>query len=523
MSIDGGQPCTAADDLLKAFASCAVDTIFANPGTTEMPLVAALDRGGSGMRSTLALHENVCSAAADGYFRIAGRPAATLLHLGPGLTNSAANLHNARRARSGVINLVGDHPAEHRAADAPLQSPLETLSAAVSDWVGIVGDPLGNRRLVSEAISRSRAGQIATLLVPHDAQTGPGSGSEIDLNEIRPTFDTGRIGKIAAALRAAHSPAILLGGTALSEKGLLAGERIAKETGAELLAETFFARMARGAGLPSPSRLPYFPEQASKALEGFDLLVLVGAAEPVAFFKYEGMPSLLTPAHARVLTLTAPTENSEAALAALCDEACTGTVPPSSARNEAIARYQPSGAKALDAIGMCRVIAAALPDDSIVVDEGITSTLEFYGASAEARRFDHLTLTGGAIGWGPGAALGAAIAGKSRKVINIQADGSGLYLPQALWSQARESAPVVTVICSNRRYRILDVELARAGIDAPGPVARGMCDLGGIDWLAIAKGFGVSARSCATEAELADTLAMALAADGPFLIEAQLT
>jgi acetolactate synthase I/II/III large subunit len=509
---------SAADELIDSLAECGIDTIFANPGTTEMPLVAALDNARRPVRAILGLQENVCSAAADGYYRTSGKPAATLLHLGPGLTNSGANLHNAKRAGSGLVNLIGDHPAAHLGADSQLQTKLETLANAMSDWTGIAGDPDGQPRMAQLAAGHAWQGRIASLIIPHDVQsvrTTRRSDNIVWAAPSRPQSSS--IDVVARHLKAAQRPALLAGGSGLTARALTSADALSKACGAPLYCETLFASMDRGGGLPQPIRLPYFPEDASAALAQHDLVVLIGTREPVAFFKYAGMPSVIVPPGAKIVSLAEPHQNVELALAALLESAYRLNEPVIANGQGLVPELNDA---ALDAMSLCRIVAASIPQDGIVIDEGITSSLGFYALSGSSNRFRHLCLTGGAIGWGPGGALGAAIGAPGCSVINIQADGSGLYLPQALWSQARHDLPIVTIICSNRRYRILDVELIRAGNATPGPNARAMCDLDGIDWLAISSGFGVKSTRVDTTTALATALARALASGGPHLIEA---
>lgn len=490
--------------------------VFANPGTTEMPLVEALDAE-PGLMATLCLHENVCTGAADGYARASGLPAAALLHLGPGLTNGSANLQNARRARSGAVVLVGDHPDRHLASDSPLQAPLETLASAVSDWSIRASDPTAVTVNADEAYQRAAFGQIATLIIPADTQVAAAPARRVAAQPLLRSRARDPE-PIVSALATAARPCLIVGGSALSEKGLADAAALAATFSAAFYCEPFFAVMDRGQGRSAPQRIPYFPEAAAKLLAEHDLVVLAGAAEPVAFFAYPDMPTRLVPRDATLLVLAGPTDDAERALqmavAAAGAKAMAHGEPPLAARIDGIA--------ALKVSSLCATVAAALPENSILVDEGITSSIPFYDLSTQAKPFRHMTLTGGAIGWGPGAALGAALGAPDATIVNVQADGSALYLPQALWSQARSGARVVTVLCSNRTYRILGAELARAGISSPGPKASDLCDLAGLDWQLIARGFGVPATRASTADELSAAMARAIASEGPSLIEAVL-
>jgi len=498
---------TGAESLVRAAVAAGVEVCFANPGTTEMDLVRALDAVG-GVRPVLGLFEGVCAGAADGYARMAGRPALVLLHLGPGLGNAAANLHNARKGRSPVVAVVGDHARTHRGRGAPLEADVEGLARPVSGWVRTSGSPEAVAGDVAEAIAFARAGGVATLVVPADCAWGEAAGTPEAPEAAAPPARTGEAAVAEAAALLARGACLLLGGAGLRERGLRAAGRL----GCPLLAETFPTRMERGAGLPAPRRLPYFPSEATAALSAHGGLVLAGAPAPVAFFAYPGLPSELAPAGMPVVSLAAPGEDVADALERVAERVGTRApfLPPPAPRAPAPGPLTPENVGA--------TVAAAQPEGAIVVDEAITLSEPYVTASAGAPRHSYLALTGGAIGDGLPMAVGAAVACPERRVLVLQADGSGLYTPQALWTAAREGLDVVVVVLANRRYRILEVELARAGVESPGPAARALTDLGSppVDWVALATGFGVRAeRVRSTEA-----LARALAAPGPRLVEA---
>jgi acetolactate synthase-1/2/3 large subunit len=519
MTVENAPGWNAANSLVQSLADCGIDTVFGNPGTTEMPLVAALDDCGRPIKAVLALHENVCSAAADGFWRTTGRPAATLLHLGPGLTNAAANLHNARRARSGLVNIIGEHPSRHLGVDSPLQMPLETLCRALSDWTGYASDPYGQAQATRQAATIASNGKLATLIVPHDVQLSPCSPVTAQpwLMPKRPLSRAKD--DVIASLGRAKRPALLVGGTALDAESLQLAAQVADRCGAAFYVETLFATMDRGGDLPEPMRLPYFPEQAVALLAGHDLLLLVGASEPVAFFAYPSVPSRLVPASCTVVSVAMPEEDAATALMALLDHFAGSHAKPTGFSGKPAGEPAAASTGPLTPQSLCAAVASRIPEGGVVVEEGVTTGLAFYGASANAKRFRHLGLTGGAIGWGPGASVGAAL-GSGGPIINLQSDGSGLYLPQALWTQARHSLPVTTVICRNSRYRILELELSRAGTTHPGPNASLMCDIDGMDWPSIARGFGVEAVAVQTVDALLSALDRAIASQGPYLIEA---
>ena len=509
-----------AESLVATACAAGLEICFANPGTTELPLVQAFDAV-PGIRGVLCVHETVVTGAADAYARIAGKPALTLLHLGPGLANGLANLHNARRARTPVVNLVGDHARWHRPFDAPLTSDIPALAGAVSGFVRESGsaDSLADDFAEALAAARSGAGQVATLIAAADHQWGPARGAAALRNpRPRTAVADAAIDAARAALSAGGAKAVLfLGGGALSgERGLRAAARIAAATGCGLFSESFYPRLTRRPGLPVPTRLPYFPEMAVEALSPYGTMVLAGAREPVSFFGYPDGESRFARNIGRIETLAGPEDDIVAALEALADAL---KAPREAAVPGAARPARPTGA--LNPLALAQAIVACQPEDCIVMDEGLTVSAVFDSVARGAPAFDHLQLTGGAIGMGPAGAAGAAIAAPGRKVINLQADGSGLYTAQALWTQARNGLDVVTVVCSNRHYEILRIEIARTG-EKVGPIAEAMTNLEGIDWLSIAKGYGVPATRAETAEALVAALDRALAAPGPHLIEAVL-
>jgi acetolactate synthase I/II/III large subunit len=511
-----------ASALLGTLAAAGVEVCFANPGTTELALVRGLDAA-PGIRPVLGLFEGVCTGAADGYGRMTGRPALTLLHLGPGLANGLANLHNARRARTPVLNLVGDHASWHRDVDAPLTSDIESLAWPVSAWVRttaaageLVADGLA-------ALAAARTGAVATLIVPADfpeadapAPTAPTPSVAVSSDVALATDDD--VDAAIGALTSAPT-VLLLGGVGLSAAGLRAAGRIAAATGARLVAETFPARMERGGGLPAPARLPYVPELATAELAEAAALVLAGARSPVSFFGYPGLPSSTVPAGTAVVCLATAEQDVVGALEAVADRCGAAPEAPGAPPRSTLAA--PTGNEPLTPATVGAVLAALQPDGAVVVDESVTTGFPYWALAAGAPAHSYLSLTGGSIGQGLPCATGAAIACPDRRVVAFQADGSGLYTLQALWTQARESLDVVTLICANRSYRILRAELARAGVPQPTGAAAALTDLSrpDLDWVALAAGMGVPGERVRTPDELSVALALALAEPGPRLVE----
>jgi acetolactate synthase-1/2/3 large subunit len=508
-----------AQALIRTLVDAGVDVCFANPGTSEMHFVAALDDVPD-MRGVLTLFEGVATGAADGYARMAGRPAATLLHLGPGMGNGLANLHNARRGRAPLVNVVGDHGTSHKRLDAPLESDIDAVAGTVSSWVRRSLSPADVAADAADAVAAAMAGGIATLVLPADVSWEEGAAvAQPRPSRPAPQVPASVVEEAAKALASGEPAVLFLGGNAVTEEGLLLAGQVTAGTGARLMSETFPARMARGAGLPDVMRLPYPPEMAIAALSGTKHLILAGATSPVHFFAYPGVPGHPVPEDCTVHVLSEPGEDGVAALRALADVAAPDAKPE---LLEASRPELPTGT--LNPRAMAAVIGALMPENAIVIDEALTSGVGLAELTSGAPRHDWLSLTGGAIGDGLPMALGAAVACPDRPVIGIQADGSAMYTIQALWSYAREHANITTIICDNGSYAILQHELTRVGAAGDGERAAKLLDLGGpgLDFVALATGMGVPATRATTAEELADQLQRALAEPGPHLIDAVL-
>lgn len=509
-----------ADALITTLADNGVTACFANPGTSEMQFVSALDREPR-MRSILCLFEGVATGAADGYGRIAGKPACTLLHLGPGYANGAANLHNARRAFTPIVNVVGDHATYHRGFDAPLNSDIAALAAPNSLWVKSAecADSVGP--LTAEAITAAYGtpGGNACLILPADAAwneaTVHGGVAEVPAPSA-PDAET--VAAVAHAVKAAKAPVLLLGSGACREDGLAAAGRLAA-LGIRVLTDTFTARQARGEGRFRPDKLPYFGEMALKDLDGADLMVLVATERPVAFFAYPDRPSVLVPEHCGLETLCGRQVDAAAALNALAD----ALEAPAAGHVETYAP-PPAPAGKLDAWAIGASIARHMPAQTVISDDAVTAGLPIFTQTRAARAHDWLSLTGGAIGQGIPLAVGAAVARPEAKVLALTGDGAGMYTVQGLWTIAREQLDVVVVVFANHVYRILGIELGRTGAGNPGPAASRLLDLGDprIDWVAVSEGMGVPAQRVDTAEAFDEAFAQAMAAKGPRLIEAAL-
>jgi acetolactate synthase I/II/III large subunit len=510
--MNGGQ------SLIRSLTGAGVEVCFANPGTSEMHFVAALDQVPE-MRGVLGLFEGVVAGAADGYGRIAEKPAAMLLHLGPGLGNAMANLHNARRAYTPIVNVVGDHATYHKQYDAPLESDIEPLAESLRGWVRRCNSTpgLGAEGVAAVAAATDPPGRVATLILPADISWGDGGQvAEPVPARSREPVDSATIGAVAAALRSGEPAALLIGGPACREPGLRAASAIANATGARVFVETFPARLERGAGLPAIERLGYFAEQATAQLEGVKHLIVAGTRSPVSFFAYPGRPSDLTPEGAQVHTLADRAQDVIGALQELAQEAAPGTDPTVTPANRPA---MPSGE--LTPQNWADVLGALLPEEAIVSDESNTSGALVPMATAGAPRHDVLALTGGAIGQGMPVATGAAIAAPTRPVINLQSDGSAMYTISSLWTQAREQSDITTIVLNNSAYAILRLEMQRVGAELSGPAARALLDLSApeLDFAKIAEGMGVPASRVHTCEEFAQALQRAIAEPGPHLID----
>lgn len=509
---------TGAQALVSTLADNGVKACFANPGTSEMHLVTALD-GEPRIRSVLCLFEGVATGAADGYARITGVPAMTLLHLGAGYLNAGANIHNAGRANTPMVNVIGDHAVPHLKYDAPLTSDILGLAGPNSGWIKSANKVGDTGKLAAEAFSASygpKRGPIA-LLLPADSawEDGGVKGPVVTPPPLR-SVSAERIKAAADAVKAAVKPVIVVNGTALTEAGLAAAARL-KAAGLRVLTDTFYAKMRRGAGVFAPDRMQYFAEGAMAELEGSDLMLVAGTSFPVAFFAYPGKPSLLVPEGCAMLDLGGADTDSAQTLVALADVLGADDA----AAPEALkVPDMPTGE--LNAVTVGKSITRHMPENAIVSDDGVSNGLMSYLPTQNAQPHDWMMLTGGAIGQGMPLALGAAIAAPDRKVICISGDGAGMYTNQALWSMAREGADVTTIIFVNHSYRILNIELYRTGAGNPGPTAKNMLSIGGpdINWVQLSESLGVPAVEARTAEGFDAALAEAIAADGPRLIAA---
>jgi acetolactate synthase-1/2/3 large subunit len=510
---------TGAESLLTTLLAGGIDVCFMNPGTSEMQFVSALDRVPA-MRGILCLYEGVCAGAADGYARMLRRPASTLLHLGPGLANGLSNFHNARKARSPIVNIVGEHATHHLPYNAPLTADIAAFARTVSGWVHVLDsvERMGEATAHAVAAARSAPGQVATLIVPADfSWSEAGLPAAVHVSSAPAAASPEAVRLAADHLRRGPESALFLGGSTLLAPSLAIAGRIAAATGARVFADRFAARLDRGRGIYGPQRIAYFPEPAEAMLAGVKHLVLVESQAPVSFFGYPGRRSLLAPVDCECEVLAHEDEDGPAALEALLHlvgDAAVAELPSGAPE------LPEAGPLTLDALG--RAVAALLPEGAIVSDEMVSSGEPVANHLALAAPHQHLPVTGGSIGQGLPVALGAAVACPGRKVVALEADGSAMYSLQALWTMAREKLDVVVVIFANRRYRILEIETQRTGAGTPGPRANEMMDIGRptLDFVKLAEAQGVPACRAATADEFVAAFRRAVDVRGPYLIEA---
>jgi acetolactate synthase I/II/III large subunit len=517
-----------ADSLIRTLVAGGVEVCFANPGTSEMHLVAALDDTDQ-MRCVLGLFEGVVTGAADGYTRMAEKPAWTLLHLGPGFSNGLANLHNASRAQVPMVNLIGQHPASHLRYDTPLASDIEAFARPYSRWLRTSKKASEAGRDAADAIvaARTRPGQIATLIVPADVAWGEGGAvPAIPPVPRAPLPSAENIERAAAMLCSGVRTAMLLSGDTLYGKGLAVAGRIAAAAGAKLLAPYPFARLERGAGVPVAERIHYPLEQAVDQLKEFRQLILVGAPAPVAYFAYPDKSSVLTQPECDIFTLARPgedyvgaVESLEAALSSRDKSSSgashSGSVVAAKAERPSLL----SGEITLQ--GIAGSVGGMLPENAIVCDESMTSGRGLMAATRGAPPHDWLACTGGSIGIAMPLAVGAAVACPERRVLCLTADGSGMYTPQALWTMARENLNVTTVVFANRVYGVLKREFSGLKLGEPGPRALSLFEIGrpDLDWVSLAKGMGVPATRATSLEAFQQALRNGFEGAGPSLIQ----
>ncbi|MDO8900971.1 MAG: acetolactate synthase large subunit [Phenylobacterium sp.] len=508
-----------ADALIETLLANEVDACFANPGTSEMQFVAALD-GQPKMRPVLCLFEGVATGAADGFGRMADRPACTLLHLGPGYGNGLANLHNARRAHTPLVNVIGDHATYHRQYDAPLNSDIPTIVGPNSLWVKSADSADEVAAITAEAVAASYGppGGPVSLILPADSawtETRVGAVKAEKPQRHAPAAEA--VEAAARAIRAAKKPVLLIGGQACRAQAMVQAARLSAH-GVRVLADTFVARQARGAGHFQPGRMQYFGEAALADLAGTDLMLLAGTTQPVAFFAYPDRPSLLVPEGCDLMTLATRAEDAVAGLRALAD----ALGAPASGPAQPLKRPEaaPTGPMTPQAAGVS--IARHLPEGAIICDDSVTSGGGVASQTGTAAPHEVLALTGGAIGQAIPLSIGAAVACPDRKVLSLNGDGAAMYTVQGLWTIARENLDVTVVVFANHAYRILGIELNRTGAGEAGPSAAKLLDLGDpkIDWVSMAKAMGLPAVRCDTAESFETVFAGAMRQTGPMFIEA---
>lgn len=513
---------TGAEVVIRTLIAGGIDTCFTNPGTSEMHLVAALDHSPE-MRCVLALFEGVVTGAADGYARMTGKPACTLLHLGPGFANGMANLHNASKARVPMVNMIGQHPAYHIKYDGPLTSDVEAIARPYSDWLRTSKNVADIGSDAAEAVTSARTppGEIATLIVPADVAWSEGASvASLSAPLAARLPEKEKIERAAKMLSSGRRRAILIGGEALYGEGLKTAGKIASAATAKLFAPYPFTRLRHGTGTPVIERVAYVPQQATEQFKDIEQLILAGAAAPVSYFAYQGKRSQPTRPDCEMFTLADETEDAPGALAVLADALTASRVDPQIAISDRPAT--PQGKITL--AGLAQAIAATLPEEAIVADESMTSGRGILAGTQGCAPHDWLACTGGSIGIAMPLAIGAAVACPDRPVLCLTADGSGMYTLQSLWTMAREGLRIVTIVFANRAYGVLRREFGNLGMGEPGPRAKSLFDIGrpDLDWVSLARGMGVRGTRVASLEEFAAALKRGYESEGPALIEVPL-
>jgi len=492
-----------------------VDLLFTNPGTSEVGLLAEIGSSEQ-IRAVPVLFEGIAAGAADGYFRMTGRPAATMLHVGPGLANAWSALHNAAKARSGVVNIVGQLSEAHLELESPLKSDILALATSVSD---VVRYPLSTARVgidAKAAADAAKRGKVATLVMANDV--GWCDGAELATPPEAQDADThGALDPAAmTALKQGPRTLLLLGGLALDVGAQRDAAAIASATGCSVMIEWASARCERGGDLPSWARIPYPVDEAVRALVAYDTIVLCGATEPIAFFNYCNSPSRLAAPSTRVIDLHPEGADERPALSAarraLASDPARPCHPPA-------ARYTYGAPKSPDPVSAA--IAAALPQDAIIVNEAITSASDLFAASAAAPRHTWLDNLGGSIGFALPVSIGAAIGAPDRRVITLCGDGSTMYSPQGLWTIAREELDITVLVFANQAYKILVSELVRTSDTNLDDQAVSLLQLNNpeIRWTELAHSLGVASTRVSSCDQLKSALMSAFGTKGPRLIE----
>ena len=507
--------------LFKTLLDSGIDVCFANPGTSEMQLVYEMGTT-DGFRPVLCLQENVVTGAADGYYRIVGKPAFAMLHLGVGVANGLCSMHNARKAGSGMVALCGaGADYHHHDVEITFLRPIADLATPVADWVRTSKSADDLAVAGSEAVQVARTGKVATLITPanHHWELTP---IEVKAQEPTspPAVSDETIDKAVELLKNGKSTAVMLGGLAVAEGQEIAG-KIAVASGAKLLCETMCAKLPRGAGSVVVTQIPYIPEMARTVLAEFEQVIMVGGRRPMASLAYEGASLSKVPESCEMHYLVTDELDVLGALDSLCAKLGAGDITDVDRYEAAADTADPTGELSPEAVAQC--LTMLIPENAIVSDESATMGMQMFSMTQNAKPHDWLmSPNGGGIGHGLPVALGAAVAGNGRKVLALQADGCGMYTPQALWSIARENLNVTIVILKNDRYGILEVELARVRESAANDKMMSMLEIDkpSIDWVQIAGGMGIPATSATTAEEFYQQLSEAMAHKGPRLVEA---
>jgi len=507
------------DVLIETLANAGVETCFLNPGTTEIYTVAALERNDR-IRPISTVFEAVATGAADGYARMAGKPAMTLLHQGVGLANGLANLHNAKKARVPVVNVVGQHSRSHQKYDVPLMSDVAAFAAPVSGWVKEVAAPDNMGSDVADAFAAAVGppSQVATLIVPGDCTWTEAGQPEPPPQQIsRSPVSMDAVKRAARVLRSKERTALILGGPVLLEADLAAAARIQATTGTRLIGSRFYARIQRGYGRVVPDLLPYLYDAATADVADIRQAILLGCSVPATFFDLPDGGGAVLPKDCNVLELQHPVGDGDSFLEVLAEELdAKGPTETESL----VLPHRPKGP--LTAAKVAAILTLDMPEGLIVSEEANTSGVPCFEQTRAAAPHDWIGLTGGGLGQGGTAATGAAVACPNRKVLCLEGDGGAMYTCQTLWTQARAGLDITTVVFANRSYAVLKMELERLGLNRVSPELERLVDLDDptLDFVKLAESMGVGAMRAETAEQFASQFNTCMESAGPHLIEA---
>ncbi|MET8975512.1 thiamine pyrophosphate-binding protein [Streptomyces sp. NPDC004539] len=539
----GHRPARAVLDILR---SEGVDRVFGNPGTTELPFLAALSASPDAPEYVLGVHEGAVVAMADGYARGTGRPAFVSLHIAAGLANGLLGLLNARRSRTPLVVTAGQQDRRHLQQDPMLTGDLVGLATpavkAAYDVQHAHDLPLALRRAFALA-RRPPAGPVF-LSVPMDVLL---EDTEVEVPPRTPTPPLGPapgLDRAAALLAAARHPAIVAGDGVARENALAALVRTAEALGATVHHQP----MSDGLDFPTThplhaGTLPPRHDAVRTALAPYDAVLIAGAHAftPHHYTPGPALPPGLTvvqldsdadeigrnfPADAGLVGALAPSLDRLADLLRerVPEDTAASRLRAAGARHRAERERTEAAARAayspapLDPWAAAHAVADGLPPGAVVVEEAITTGLLLRRLLRLERPGSYTHTVGGGLGWGVGAAVGRALAEPGRPVVAVLGDGCTLFGLQGLWNAARSGTPVLFVVMNNGVYRTLqDTYKTLGGVgDCPGT------ELGELDFTRAAGFFGVDAVRARSAGQVRELVAGAGELTGPLLVDVPL-